>query len=65
MMMTISTSKRKTWPIIEYQWQGCVFRKLNGEDTWQEIFVKIDQLRFNFYDGNTVSSSKNMLKKHT
>ena len=56
MMMTISTSKRKTWPIIEYQWQGCVFRKLNGEDAWQEIFVKIDQLSFHFYDGNTVSS---------
>ena len=63
MMMTISTSKRKTWPIIEYQWQGCVFRKLNEEDTWQEIFLKIDQLTFHFYDANTVSSSKNVFIK--
>ena len=50
----------------EYQWQGCVFQKLNddGEDssTWQEIFLKINQLTFHFYDANTVSSSKNVIK---
>ena len=50
----------------EYQWQGCVFQKLNddGEDssTWQEIFLKINQLKFHFYDANTVSSSKNEIR---
>lgn len=50
----------------EYQWQGCVFQKLNddGEDssTWQEIFLKINQLKFHFYDANTVSSSKNVIR---